>query len=155
MKSFWSDFKAFIAKGNVMDMAVGVIIGAAFGKIVTSLVNDIIMPLISLLTGGIDFSDWKWVIKPATATSAETALTYGNFINAVIDFLIVALCIFCVLCAMVKAHDRLEKLTSKKVEEEQKEEEEKAETTEELLTQIRDLLSKSSAGDAADEKIDN
>ena len=100
MKAFWAEFKKFIAKGNVVDLAVAVIIGNAFNKIVTSLVNDIIMPLISVMVGGADVSDWKWVIKPAEFDEtgkqivAETSLKYGNFIQMIIDFLIIALTVF-------------------------------------------------------------
>ena len=97
--SFIQDFKAFALKGNVVDMAVGVIIGGAFGKIVTSVVNNIIMPPIGVLTGGVDFTDLKIVIKDAvmegdqTVTEAVT-LNYGQFIQDVVDFLIIAFCIF-------------------------------------------------------------
>lgn len=100
MKGFWKDFKAFLQRGNVIDLAVAVVVGGAFGKIVTSLVNDIIMPLISLAIGGASVSDWKWVIKEATYDSsnnlltAETALHYGAFIQTIIDFLIIAFFIF-------------------------------------------------------------
>ena len=108
MGKFSEDFKAFIAKGNVIDMAVGVVIGGAFNKIVTSLVNDIIMPLVGLMMGGLSVSDWKWVIKEAVydaegvLVTAENAVTYGNFIQTVIDFLIVALTIFVVLRVFTK-----------------------------------------------------
>ena len=88
------DFKEFAFKGNVLDMAIGVIIGAAFGKIVTSLVNDLIMPIISILTGGINFTDLKFVITPAHGDMAENAIAYGSFIQNVVDFLIIAFCIF-------------------------------------------------------------
>ena len=146
MKKFFNDFKEFISKGNIVDMAVGVIIGGAFGKIVTSLVNDIIMPLISLATGGISVADWKWVITPAvlnedgTVKVAESALKYGNFIQTTIDFLIIAFCIFVMLRLIMIAKDKL----SKKQEEEIKEEAaaDPKPTTEELLTEIRDLLKK-------------
>ena len=100
MKKFWQEFKAFISKGNIVDLAIAVIIGAAFNKIVSSLVNDIIMPLISLAVGGAAVSDWKWVIKPAeydangTLQVAESALRYGTFIQAIIDFMIIALTLF-------------------------------------------------------------
>ncbi len=106
--AFIKDFKVFISKGNVIDLGVAVVIGAAFNKIVTSLVNDIIMPLISLLAGGLNVTDWKWVLKKAeydtagNVTKAETALQYGNFIQNVIDFLIVAFTIFIVLRAFSK-----------------------------------------------------
>lgn len=104
MGKFAQDFKEFIAKGNVLDMAVGVVIGGAFNKIVTSLVNDIIMPLVSLLVGGLSVADWKWVITAANeeAGIAENALCYGNFIQTVIDFLIVAFTIFVVLRVFTK-----------------------------------------------------
>lgn len=140
MKKFFGEFKEFIAKGNVVDLAVAVVIGAAFGAIVTSLVNDIIMPLISLATGGVDVSDWKWVITPAvldadgTELAAETALRYGNFIQLIINFLIIALVIFCV----VRAFNKLKERTKK--EEEPAPEEEPAETAEDILGEIRDLL---------------
>ena len=94
MKKFFADFKKFISRGNVIDLAVGVVVGGAFGKITTSLVNDIIMPLISLLFGGKSVADWKWVIQEATyddagtLLTAETALHYGSFIQTIIDFLI-------------------------------------------------------------------
>ena len=103
MKKFFEEFKSFIAKGNVIDMATAVIIGAAFNKIITSLVNDVVMPLISLLVGKLNVTDWKWVISPevkdaaGVVVSAENALRYGVFIQTVIDFLIVALCIFLAL----------------------------------------------------------
>ena len=96
------EFKEFAMRGNVVDLAVGVIIGAAFGKIVTSLVNDVIMPPIGYLTGGIDFKNLKILIKPADPANkvAEVAITYGNFINTVIEFLIIAFCIFMVVKAI-------------------------------------------------------
>jgi len=102
------EFKEFAMRGNVIDLAVGVVIGGAFGKIVTSLVNDMIMPPIGLLTGGVDFSDMKWVLKPADNTDpahkvAEVAVNYGMFINTLIQFLIVAFAIF----LLVKAINRL------------------------------------------------
>ena len=100
MRKFWADFKKFISKGNIIDLAVAVVIGNAFNKIVSSLVNDVIMPLISVVIGGADVSEWKWVIKEAqydslgVQTVAETSLKYGVFIQAIIDFLIIALTIF-------------------------------------------------------------
>ena len=120
------EFKEFIAKGNVVDMAVGVIIGSAFGKIVTSIVDDILMPLLGIVIGGIDFTNLSIKIKDAT-------VTYGVFIQNVIDFLIIALCIF----FMVKAID---KITKKNKEEEKVEEAPKKEENRLLLEEIRDLL---------------
>lgn len=142
MKKFIEEFKAFIAKGNVMDMAVAVIIGGAFGKIVTSLVNDIIMPLISCITGGLSVENWKWVITEAdeAAGIAESALNYGMFIQNIIDFLIVALVIFIVLKVFLAGK---EKLSKKKEEEEAAEEEAAPEETElDILKDIRDALAK-------------
>ena len=92
------EFKTFIARGNVIDMAVGIIIGTAFTKIVNSLVADVITPAISVITGKVNFSDLKYVIAEATETTAENAVKYGSFIQAVIDFLIIAVVVF----AMVK-----------------------------------------------------
>ena len=102
MKKFLKDFKAFAMKGNVVDMAVGVIIGGAFGKIVTSLVNDVIMPLIGLAVGGVNFTELKWVIREAYTTEAgkeiaAATLNYGNFLQVTFDFLIIALSIFTVI----------------------------------------------------------
>lgn len=116
MKKFWSDFKAFIAKGNVVDLAVAVIIGGAFNKIVSSLVNDVIMPLISLVVGGADVTEWKWVIKPAeldangTVLVAETALKYGVFIQTIIDFLIIALTVFLIVKIFKASKEKLNEL---------------------------------------------
>jgi large conductance mechanosensitive channel len=92
--SFIKEFKEFAVKGDAVDMAVGIVIGAAFGKIVTSLVNDIIMPPVGLLLGGVDFKNLKAVIKAATLEKPEVTLNYGQFINTVIDFVIVAFSIF-------------------------------------------------------------
>lgn len=137
---FLSDFKDFAMKGNVMDMAVGVIIGSAFGKIVTSLVNDIIMPLIGILIGGINFRELKWVIKEASSDglSPEVVLPYGNFIQNSIDFLIIAFSIFTFISIIQKLANR-----RKKEAEPQKEEPAPAPTPdakEALLSEIRDLL---------------
>ena len=120
-----SEFKEFIAKGNVMDMAVGVIIGGAFGKIVTSLVNDILMPIVGILIGGLDFTGLK--VQVGTAT-----ITYGNFIQNVVDFLIVAACIF----AMLKFLAHFKKTTNEQLDQE----EPKKDDTVVLLEEIRDLL---------------
>ncbi len=153
MKKFFEEFKAFIAKGNVIDMATAVVIGAAFNKIITSLVNDVIMPLISLLVGGLNVSDWKWVIAEAVMdaegniVTAENALKYGNFIQTIIDFLIVAFCIFLALKVVLSFQSTFEKLKKKKEEEIEEAAEEAAEEAipepsneEKLLTEIRDLL---------------
>lgn len=112
------EFREFAVKGNVIDLAVGVIIGGAFGKIVTSLVNDIIMPPIGYLLGEIDFKDLKLPLGTATDTSSEiTYISYGAFINTVLDFLIVALCIF----FMVKGINQLRRITEKEKEKEKEE----------------------------------
>ncbi len=135
---FLAEFKQFIARGNVMDMAVGVIIGGAFGKISTSLVNDIIMPLISMLTGGIDFSAWKWVLRPAaidaagTVTTEEVAVNFGLFLATILDFLIVALAIFCLIKAINAMHRKKEQAPPPPPPEPSNEEK--------LLGEIRDLL---------------
>ncbi|MBR5355498.1 MAG: large-conductance mechanosensitive channel protein MscL [Lachnospiraceae bacterium] len=128
MKKTMKEFKEFVAKGNILDMAIGVIIGGAFGKIVTSLVNDVLMPLIGIITGGIDFTTLSVQV-------GDAELLYGNFIQSVIDFLIVALCIFFITKAIAKASSKL-----KKKEEEEKAAEPAKPTSEELLTEIRDLL---------------
>ena len=88
------EFKEFALKGNVIDLAVGVIIGGAFGKIVSSLVNDVLMPVIGVILGGINFTDLKYVVTPASGGIAEVAILYGSFIQAIIDFLIIAFSIF-------------------------------------------------------------
>ncbi|MFA5974798.1 MAG: large-conductance mechanosensitive channel protein MscL [Elusimicrobiota bacterium] len=94
------EFKAFVMRGNVIDMAVGIIIGAAFGKIVTSLVNDVLMPPIGMLIGGIDFTDLAITLKTGIGTMKPVTIHYGLFINTVIDFVIVAFCIFLIIKAM-------------------------------------------------------
>ena len=136
MKKFFKDFREFIAKGNVMDMAVAVIIGAAFGKIVTSLVNDIIMPVISLITGGKSIADLKYVITAADEANGieESAIRWGLFIQTIVDFLIVAFVIFLALKAFMKMKKKFQK------PEEPKEEEEPAETELDVLKEIRDSL---------------
>jgi large conductance mechanosensitive channel len=130
------EFKEFINRGNVVDLAVGVVIGAAFGKIVTSLVNDIIMPPIGMLTNGVDFSKAKYVLKPAVDKAPETAINYGAFINNVIDFLIVAFVIFLVVKSINTMRKKEEAAPAAPVAE-------PTPTKEEiLLTEIRDLLAK-------------
>lgn len=140
MGKFWKDFKEFATKGNVVDMAVGVVIGGAFGKIVTSLVNDIITPLISLATGKVSFTELKWVITPAQGDTAELALTYGNFIQSIIDFLIIAFSIFVVLRVMMNAQKKMESLRKKEEEKEEAAPETPAETELSILKEIRDTL---------------
>jgi large conductance mechanosensitive channel len=103
-----SEFRDFAMKGNVIDMAVGIIIGAAFGKIVTSLVNDVIMPPVGLLIGGVNFSELKLVLKAATETNPAVTLNYGNFIQVSFDFLIVAFAIFLMIKAMNSARRKEE-----------------------------------------------
>lgn len=139
MKKMFEEFKAFILRGNVLDMAVGVIIGGAFGKITTSLVNDVIMPLVGLCMGKVNFSDLKIVFEAAKVVDdveiAEVALYYGNFIQTVVDFLIVAASVF----VMVKAFNKLTSL-KKKEEEAPAPEEPKGPTTEELLAEVVEIL---------------
>ena len=137
------EFKEFAMKGNVMDMAVGVVIGGAFGKIVSSLVSDIIMPLIGAVTGGLNFTDWKWVIREAvmegeTVVKPELCMTWGNFLQVIFDFIIIALCIFLV----IKGINKAKALSEKKKEEAPAEPEAPAPNPDDvvLLEEIRDLL---------------
>ena len=130
-KGFVAEFKQFISRGNVVDMAVGVVVGTAFTAIVTSLVNDLIMPIIGMIFGGIDFTSLKYVITPAAGDVPEAAIYYGNFIQNIVNFFLIALVVF----SVVKAINSFR----------QKEEEKPAEPAlppEEvvLLTEIRDLL---------------
>ncbi|WIG54237.1 MAG: Large-conductance mechanosensitive channel [Rhodanobacteraceae bacterium] len=104
--SFAKDFKAFIMRGNVVDLAVAVVIGGAFGKIVTSLVNDVIMPPIGWITGGIDFSNLKWIIQDSPDPKKVVAIHYGAFINTIITFLIIALSIFVVIKLIERLHPK-------------------------------------------------
>ena len=143
MKKFFNEFKAFAMRGNVIDLAVGVVIGGAFGKITTSLVNDIIMPLISMITGGIDFSDWKWVLKPAVTELvdgevvekvAEVSVKYGNLIAIILDFVIIAFAIFCLVKGINLLHKKKEEAPAEEPAPPKPSNEEK------LLTEIRDLL---------------
>ena len=127
------DFKEFAFKGNVLDMAIGVIIGGAFGKIVTSLVNDLIMPIISILIGGLNFTDLKYVITPKNGDIAENAIAYGSFIQNVVNFFIIAFCIF----IFVRAIEKLKR--KDKVEVKVEEAPVKADDIV-LLEEIRDLL---------------
>ncbi|TWV14794.1 large-conductance mechanosensitive channel protein MscL [Bacteroidaceae bacterium HV4-6-C5C] len=141
--AFLQEFKAFAMKGNVIDMAVGVIIGGAFGKIVSSIVADVIMPPIGLLVGGVNFTDLKWVMKPAEIVNgkeiAAVTLNYGNFLQATFDFLIIAFSIFLFIKLIIR-------LTTKKEEKADVEPQAPPTPTKEevLLTEIRDLLKKQS-----------
>ncbi len=124
------DFKEFAFKGNVLDMAIGVIIGTAFGNIVTSLVKDMIMPIISILTGGINFTNLKFIITPKHGDVAENAIAYGSFIQNVVDFLIIAFCIF----LFVRLIEKFKKKEEVKIEAPKKADDIV------LLEEIRDLL---------------
>lgn len=141
MKKFLSDFKAFAMRGNVIDMAVGVIIGGAFGKIVTSLVNDILMPVISLVTGGDGYKNLKYIITPEVKDAAGTVVTeqvsvnYGMFIQNIVDFIIIAFCIFVALRVIMKFKKQEEEAPAAPA----------GPTQEELLTQIRDILKEQQA----------
>lgn len=128
VKKIGADFRKFISRGNVVDMAVGVIIGGAFGKIVTSLVNDVLTPIIGVFLGGLNFSELSFGLKDAQ-------INYGLFIQTVVDFLIIALCIF----AMIKLFEKFKKKEDPKKEEPPKKSEEVL-----LLEEIRDLLKKKS-----------
>ncbi len=143
MKKTLQEFKAFALRGNVIDMAVGIIIGGAFGKIVSSLVSDLLMPALGLLIGGIHFNNLKFVIKQAViedgkTISPEVTLNYGNFIQVTIDFLIIALSIF-ILIKLIS------KLSFKKAEEEKAAPPPPPPADIVLLTEIRDLLKEKNA----------
>ena len=138
MGKFIQEFKEFAVKGNVVDMAVGVVIGGAFGKIVTSLVSDIIMPLIGAVTGGLSFTDWKWVIRQAvmdgeTVVKPELCVTWGNFLQVIFDFIVIAFCIFMVIKG-------INKLKREPAPEPEAPAAPAGPTQEELLAEIRDLL---------------
>ena len=135
----WKEFKKFAFKGNVLDLAVGVIMGGAFGKIVTSAVNDLIMPILGALMAGRDFKSLKYVLSPAVmdgdvVVKAEAAIMYGNFIQNVVDFLIVALSIFLFVKLINKSKEKFKK------QEVPAPAAPKGPTQEELLAEIRDLL---------------
>ena len=135
-KKFLTEFKEFALKGNVLDLAVGVIIGGAFNKIVSSLVNDIIMPPIAAIIGGVKFTELSYVLKPAVeGVSDAITLNYGAFIQNVVDFLIIALSIFVFIKVISKLNRKKEE-----VKEEPVVEEPKLTVEQELLTEIRDLL---------------
>lgn len=151
---FLSEFKKFITRGNVLDMAVGVVVGAAFTAIVNSLVKNIINPIVGLATGGIDFGDLKIVLKPASGDIPELAIEYGIFINAIINFLIIALVVF----TIVRTFNRIKEQAEERLKREEKEAAAKAAEAAkaaaaappkkdpqiELLEEIRDLLEKQS-----------
>lgn len=143
---FLSDFREFAVKGNVIDMAVGVIIGGAFGKIVTSLVNDVIMPLVGRAIGGLDFKGLKWILQDAvmdgdTVVTPEVAVNYGNFIQNVVDFVIIAFCIF----VMIKLIMNLKRKKEEPVQEPAPAPAPEPTNEEKLLTEIRDLLKENNA----------
>ena len=157
MKNFFSEFKTFISRGNVVDMAVGVIVGGAFGKISTSLVNDVIMPAVSMLMGGVDFTAWKVVLKEAVTevgadgavveTAAEVAIKYGNLIAVIVDFLIIAFSVFCMVKLINSMKAKAEAMKKKEEEEAAAAEPEapaepEPSNEEKLLMEIRDLLKK-------------
>lgn len=121
---FWSEFKTFIARGNVMDMAVGVIIGGAFSNITTSLINDIVMPLLGIFTSSVSFAELTLNVGPAV-------ITYGNFIQAILNFLIMALVVFCIVKALNSFHKKNEAAPPPPPG---------PSAEEQLLTEIRDLL---------------
>ncbi|ACJ34429.1 large conductance mechanosensitive channel protein MscL [Anoxybacillus flavithermus] len=123
----WQEFKKFAVRGNVIDLAVGVIIGGAFGKIVSSLVNDIIMPLVGLILGGIDFSGLSWKV-------GEAEVKYGAFLQTVVDFLVIAFSIFLFVKLLNNLHERIKK------QEETKQTAPTMTKEQQLLTEIRDLL---------------
>ena len=131
--SMMSEFKSFAMRGNVVDMAVGIVIGGAFGKIVSSFVNDVLMPPIGMLMGGVDFSDLSVVLQEAVGETAAVTLNYGSFIQTVVDFIIIAFAIFMVIKAMNNM---------KKKEEEAPAAPPKPSAEVELLTEIRDSLKK-------------
>ena len=138
MKKFWREFKEFINKGNVLGLAVGVIIGGAFSTITTSLTNDIIMPIVSIFLGGVDFSTMNLALPtffPVADEAVPNTLNYGNFISAVINFLILALVVFLIVKAVNKAMS-----LTKKREEETPPPPAAPSNEEVLLTEIRDLL---------------
>lgn len=123
----WQEFKKFAVRGNVIDLAVGVIIGGAFGKIVSSLVNDVIMPLVGLILGGIDFSGLSWKV-------GEAEVKYGAFLQTVVDFLVIAFSIFLFVKLLNNLHERIKK------QEETKQTAPTMTKEQQLLTEIRDLL---------------
>lgn len=141
MKStFLSDFKAFALKGNVIDMAVGVVIGGAFGKIVSSLVSDVIMPPIGLLVGGVNFKDLSVTLKEATDSAAAVTLNYGAFLQTIIDFLIIAFSIFLLIRIMSNVMRKMQSSKEQKQEAPVPAPQPVVSDEVKLLTEIRDLL---------------
>ncbi len=150
--TFLQDFKAFAMKGNVIDMAVGVIIGGAFGKIVTSVVNDLIMPTVGMLVGGVNFTDLKLTMKEAVPEKLNEAgevieaavpavtLNYGNFLQQTFDFLIIAFCIFLMVKGIAKLNNMKKKEEEAPAPEPTPAPEPEPSAEEKLLTEIRDLL---------------
>jgi len=130
----WQEFKKFALRGNVVDMAVGVIVGGAFGKIVASLVNDVVMPILGLLVGRVDLTSLKLVLRQANDTTAELALTYGVFLQNVLDFLIISFSIFMAIRMINKVRRKEEEAPPAP------EAPPEPSTEEKLLTEIRDLL---------------
>ena len=158
----WQEFKKFAFKGNVMDMAVGVIIGGAFGSIVNSLVNDIIMPFFGFLTAGMDFKSLKWVLSPAelavdgTVIKAEAAILYGSFIQNIVNFLIIAFSIFFMIRLVSKASAAAaERMKKDKAPEAPAPQAAKAHTEAELLAEIRDLLKGREEADMAEDAAES
>ena len=147
MKKFMEEFKTFAMRGNVIDMAVGVVIGGAFGKISTSIVNDIIMPVVSMITGGVDFQSWKFVLKEAAIgadglpdLTTEVAIKFGSTIAVIVDFIIVAFAIFCMIKFLNNLRKKEEEVVEEPAPEPEVEPAPPAPTSEELLAEIRDLL---------------
>ena len=150
-KGFFAEFKEFATKGNVMDLAVGVIVGGAFSTITNSLVNDVVMPVVSMFLGGINFADWKITLPQLFGTPAADAapitLNYGTFISTIINFLILAMVVFCIVKAMNKARASAEERLKKEEEEaaaaaEEAPAEDPAPTAEQLLAEILEELRK-------------
>jgi large conductance mechanosensitive channel len=139
---FVGEFKEFVSQGNIMDLAVGVVIGTAFTGIVTSVVNDIIMPIVGLIVGGVDFTELEITVANFFGGDTAAHIRYGNFLQAAVNFLIIAFTLFLVMKAMNQMRKQAqEKLGREKAKEEKKEEEKKDETIE-LLKEIRDSLKK-------------
>ena len=135
-----SEFKAFITKGNVIDMAVGVIIGAAFGKIVSSFVNDLLMPLIGLVMGKVNFNDLKWVLATDAEGNITSSVNYGTFLQNILDFLIIAACVFLLVRFVALVRKKAEEAKQKNKEKEEVKAAPPAPSEEQvLLTEIRDL----------------